>query len=145
MNSVEQRLAELEQLVMLSGREIADTRLDDNQKRFMKHFMDSLGLSEQEAKVRVLCMGTPPDHMKRIDQSGGSYPRILYHANGKFAKVADEEQHKTMKKEGWGDKPLPVHLKKLQVPQTARDERVKQLQKELEAEIKSKAEETVAA
>lgn len=144
MSSVEQRLAELEQLVMLSGREIVDTRLSEKQKRHMKHFMDTLGISEGEAKIRVLCMGIAPDHFEQVP-AGGAYPRMLYHANGKFAKVEDEDQHKEMKKEGWQDKPLPVHLKKLQLPAAARDEQIKRLKKELDAELQSKAEEGIAA
>lgn len=140
MNSVEQRLADLEQLVMMSGHDIIDSRLDDLQKSHMKHMMNTLGIDEREAKIRVLCMGTPPDHFKVIPK-GGEYPRMLYHKNGKFAKVEDEDEHKAMEKEGWVDKPLPIHLKKLQLPAAARDEQIKRLKKELDDELAKKAEE----
>jgi uncharacterized coiled-coil protein SlyX len=136
---LERRLADLEtQISPTSAHVIVDSRLTEKQKRHMRHMMDNLGLNEQEAKIRVLCMGNPPEHFEQIP-AGGAYPKMLYNKNGKFCKVNDEEEHAEMTKEGWVDKPLKIHLEKLQNPGTARDEKISRLKKELDQELVAKA------
>lgn len=120
-----------------------DTRLDETMKRHMTH-MISEGENPYDAKLKTLCIAIPPDHFKQVP-SLGAFPKMLYNANGKFALVQDEEEMAELQKEkGWGEKPLKVHLDKLQKPSTPRDENIKRLEKELAAEVKARGDESAS-
>jgi hypothetical protein len=139
VQELERRLAALEAEVgPTSAHAIIDSRLSEKQKRHMKHMMDTLGLSEAEAKVKVLCMGVPPDHFEVLPP-GNSYPRMIYSKEGKFHRVENEDEHAELRKAGWLDRPLKIHLDKLQRSTVARDEQIARLKKELDREIADKA------
>lgn len=121
-----------------------DKRLTDRIKRFMVHMICE-GENPYDAKLKSLCIGNPPEHFEQIPP-GGAFPKMLYNANGKFALVKDEQELANLvKQKGWSDKPAKVHLDKLQKSSIHRDENIKRLEKELAAEVKAKAEDSVTA
>lgn len=124
-----------------------DKRIDENMERIMTHMINE-GESPFDAKLKALCIAKPPDHYSIIP-SAGAFPKLLYNESGAMKSVEDEEEMaEVMKQKGWSTKPAQKHLDKLQRGTIPRDENIKRLQRELDAEVKKKAEEqeqTVAA
>lgn len=125
-----------------------DKRIDENMERIMTHMINE-GESPFDAKLKALCIAKPPDHFQIIPPAG-AWPKLLYHDSGKIKTVEDEDEmaELTGKEKGWSGKPSQKHLDKFQVGNVARDENIKRLQRELDAEVKKKAEaedKTVAA
>ena len=124
----------------------SDKRIDENMERIMTHMINE-GESPFDAKLKALCIAKPPDHFAQVP-GGGAWPKLLYHESGAMKSVEDEdEMAMLLKQKGWAEKPATKHLDKLQRGSTPRDENIKRLQRELDAEIasKTKEQETVAA
>jgi hypothetical protein len=118
----------------------ADKRIDENMERVMTHMINE-GESPFDAKLKALCIAKPPDHFAQVPPAG-PFPQLLYHESGAVKSVEDEEERSEMlKQKGWATKPSAKHLDKLQRGVTPRDENIKRLQRELDAELKKKAEE----
>ena len=118
----------------------ADKRIDENMERIMTHMINE-GESPLDAKLKALCIAKPPDHFAQVPPAG-AWPKLLYHESGAVKSVEDEEEYaEVMRQKGWLSKPTAKHLDKLQRGSTPRDENIKRLQKELDAELKKKEEE----
>lgn len=116
-----------------------DKRIDENMERTMTHMINQ-GESPYDAKLKALCIAKSPDHFNQVNPAG-QWPKLLYHDSGKTKQVEDEDEMKEVTKEkGWSQKPSQKHLDKFQAGTTARDENIKRLQKELDAEVKKNAE-----
>ena len=114
-----------------------DTRIDETMERTMTHMINE-GESPFDAKLKALCIALPPDHFKQVG-GGGAWPKLLYHDSGAMKSVEDEDEFAaTMKQKGWSEKPAMKHLDKLQRGNQPRDENIKRLQRELDAELKQK-------
>ena len=114
-----------------------DKRIDENMERIMTHMINE-GESPFDAKLKALCIAKPPDHFAQV-APGGVWPKLLYHESGQMKSVEDEEEcAELMKQKGWTLKPVQKHLDKLQRGTTPRDENIKRLQRELDAELKQK-------
>lgn len=125
-----------------------DMRIKGKTELAMVHMINE-GESWPDAKLKALCIALPPDHFEQVP-SAGQWPKLLYHESGQMKTVGDEEEYaSTMKQKGWFEKPAQKHLDKLQRGAQPRDENIKRLQRELDAELKKKedekASETVAA
>jgi len=121
----------------------ADKRIDENMERVMTHMINE-GESPFDAKLKALCIAKPPDHYLQIPPAG-AWPKLLYHESGALKSVEDEEEYAELSKQkGWFAKPTQKHLDKLQRGVTPRDENIKRLQRELDAELKKKEEEQAA-
>src|SRR6267154_1404934 len=115
----------------------ADKRIDENMERIMVHMINE-GESWADAKLKALCIAKHPDHFAQIP-SAGAWPKLLYHESGAMKSVEDEEElAELMKQKGWAAKPAQKHIDKLQRGATPRDENIKRLQRELDAELKQK-------
>lgn len=122
----------------------ADKRIDENMERIMTHMINE-GESPLDAKLKTLCIAKSPDHFAQVP-AAGAWPKLLYHENGSLKTVEDEEEYaEVMKQKGWAPKPGAKHLDKLQRGIVPRDENIKRLERELAAEVKSKAAEQEAA
>lgn len=106
----DKQLAQLKQMIEAVQEE--DYRLDERQKGIVRHMIEYQGLEEREAKIRVLNLGSTPDHMKPVPPSTATYPRMVYHEDGRLKVAADPENYKEAKKNGWTDKPSQVHVDK---------------------------------
>jgi len=122
-----------------------DKRIDENMERVMCHMINE-GESPLDAKLKALCIAKNPDHFAQVP-AAGPFPRLLYHESGKMKSVEDEEEMtELLKQKGWATKPAQKHLDKLQRGAQPRDENIKRLQRELDAELKKKeAEQTETA
>lgn len=128
-----------------------DKRITDNIARTMTHMINE-GESWADAKLKAMNIALPPDHFERVDALG-AWPKLVYHEDGKTLKtVQDEEeldelmnQNSKAKRELWVLKPPQKHLDRLQRGVTPRDENIKRLQRELDAEVKKKQEEQESA
>jgi hypothetical protein len=118
-----------------------DKRIDENMERVMTHMINE-GESPFDAKLKALCIAKPPDHYSIIPPSG-AWPKLLYHESGALKSVEDEEEMTDLmkKQKGWSTSPSQKHLDKLQRGTTPRDENIKRLQRELDAEVKKKEQE----
>lgn len=127
-----------------------DKRITDNIARTMTHMINE-GESPFDAKLKAMNIALPPDHFERVDALG-AWPKLVYHEDGKTMKtVQDEEgldellnQNGKAKRELWVLKPPQKHLDRLQRGVTPRDENIKRLQRELDAEVKKRQEEQEA-
>jgi len=120
-----------------------DKRIDENMERTMTHMINE-GESPFDAKLKALCIAKPPDHFAQIPPAG-AFPQLLYHESGSVKSVEDEEERtEVLKQKGWAVKPTQKHIDKLQRGATPRDENIKRLQRELDAELKKKEEERAA-
>jgi hypothetical protein len=114
-----------------------DKRIDENMERIMTHMINE-GEQPLDAKLKALCIAKSPDHFQQVAHAG-AWPKLLYHASGAMKSVEDEEEYAdTMRQKGWSAEPLPKHIEKLQRGVTPRDENIKRLQRELDAEVKQK-------
>ena len=121
-----------------------DKRIDENMERIMTHMINE-GESPYDAKLKALCIAKPPDHYLIIP-AAGQWPKLLYHEGGSMKAVEDEEEMAELtKQKGWSSKPSQKHVDKAQRGTTPRDENIKRLQRELDAEVKKKQEEQEAA
>lgn len=121
-----------------------DRRIDETMERHITHFLNE-GESPFDAKLRALCIAAPPDHYKSVPALG-AWPKLLYNENGQTKLVNDEDDAaKLLKQKGWSDKPSKPYLDKLQRGSTPRDESIRRLQRELDAEVKAKEAETATA
>lgn len=128
-----------------------DKRITDNIARTMTHMINE-GESWADAKLKAMNIALAPDHFERVDALG-AWPRLVYHEDGKATKVVQDEeelaeltaQNGKAKREVWALKPPQKHLDRLQRGVTPRDENIKRLQRELDAEVKKKTEESEAA
>ena len=118
-----------------------DSRIKGKIELAMVHMINE-GELWPDAKLKALCIALPPDHFEQVP-AAGPFPRLLYHEDGKTVKsVEDEEEFaEVMKQKGWSTKPQQKHLERLQRGVTPRDENIKRLQRELDAELKQKQEE----
>ncbi len=117
-----------------------DKRIDENMERTMTHMINE-GESPFDAKLKALCIAKPPDHFAQVPPAG-PWPQLLYHESGAMKSVEDEEERtEVLKQKGWSVKPAQKHLDKLQRGVTPRDENIKRLQRELDAEVKKEEEE----
>jgi hypothetical protein len=124
----------------------SDKRIDENTERIITHMINE-GEGPADAKLKAMNIALPPDHFKQVPPLG-AWPKLLYHEGGGVKSVEDDEEYaEVMKTKGWSVKPLQKHLDKLQRGAQPRDENIKRLQRELDAEVKKAAEEkeTVAA
>lgn len=120
-----------------------DKRINENMERTMTHMINE-GESPFDAKLKALNIAKSPDHFEQV-APGGAFPKLLYHENGTMKTVEDEdEMADVVKQKGWSTKPTQKHLDKLQRGSQPRDENIKRLQRELDAEQKKKAEEQQA-
>ena len=120
-----------------------DKRITENMERIMVHMINE-GESAFDAKLKALCIAKAPDHFEQVAPLG-AWPKLLYHESGAIKTVEDEEEYaELMKQKGWSTKPAQKHLDKLQRGSTPRDENIKRLQRELDAEVKKKQEEAEA-
>lgn len=90
-----------------------DVRLDEGQKAIMRGMIEG-GMDEREAKLRVLCIATPPDHFRRVITPHQNYPRVVYHADGRSRMAQTEVDHQAATKAGWKDQPTQAYLDKAQ-------------------------------
>jgi hypothetical protein len=117
-----------------------DTRISGKIEIAMVHMINE-GETWTDAKLKALCIALPPDHFEQVPV-GGSFPKLLYHESGQMKTVEDEDEEAALlKQKGWYGKPQQKHLDKLQRGTTSRDESIKRLQRELDAELKKKEEE----
>lgn len=117
-----------------------DDRIKGKIEFAMVHMINE-GESPLDAKLKALCIALPPDHFEAIAPLG-EWPKLLYHESGKVKTIEDEDEYaETMKQKGWTAKPSQKHLDKLQRGSAPRDENIKRLQRELDAELKKKQEE----
>jgi hypothetical protein len=120
-----------------------DTRIHGKIEHAMVHMINE-GESWSDAKLKALCIALPPDHFEQV-APGGAFPKLLYHESGTMKSVEDEEEEaQLLKQKGWFSKPQQKHLDKLQRGTTPRDESIKRLQRELDAELKKREEEKAA-
>jgi hypothetical protein len=121
-----------------------DKRLKENHKRAMVHMINQ-GESPFDAKLKALSIALPPDHWEQVPPAG-AWPKLVYYEDGKTVKtVEDEDEYaELMKQKGWSLKPPQKHLDRLQRGTQPRDENIKRLQRELDAELKKKEEEKAA-
>lgn len=91
-----------------------DVRLDDSQQAMMRQMMETLGITEREAKLRVMCIAAPPDHFKVIPVGFKPYPQMVYHPDGRNKLCPNAKEHEAARAAGWGDAPLQIHLDKFQ-------------------------------
>lgn len=120
-----------------------DKRIDENMERTMTHMINE-GESPFDAKLKTLCIAKSPDHFQQVAPLG-AWPKLLYHESGTMKTVEDEDEYTELtKQKGWTAKPAQKHLDKLQRGVTPRDENIKRLQRELDAEVKKKQEEQEA-
>lgn len=119
-------------------------RITENVQRTMAHMINE-GESPEDAKLKALNIAKPPDHFEVIPPLG-AWPKLVYHEDGKTTKlVADEEElADVLKQKGWSLKVPQKHLDRLQRGAQPRDENIKRLQRELDAELKKKEEEKQA-
>jgi hypothetical protein len=47
------------------------------------------------------------------------YPRMIFHPDGRTMQVETAEDEDGLRKDGWGQKPLPIHMKPKPTPSTA--------------------------
>lgn len=133
----------------LDANEKKDKRITGKIELTMVHMINE-GEHWADAKLKALNIALPPDHFEQVP-STSEWPKLVYHESGAMKSVEDEEEYNAlMKQKGWSAKPAQKHLDKLQRGSQPRDENIKRLQRELEAELKKKADdaaekETVAA
>jgi hypothetical protein len=121
-----------------------DKRIDENMERTMTHMINE-GESPFDAKLKALCIAKPPDHFQQVAPAG-AWPKLVYHEDGKAMKTVEDEEGlaELMKQKGWLLKPPQKHLDRMQRGAQPRDENIKRLQRELDAELKKKEEERAA-
>ena len=114
-----------------------DKRIDENMERIMTHMINQ-GESPYDAKLKAMCIAKAPDHYLQI-ANAGQWPKCVYHESGAIKAVEDEEElAELMKQKGWSAKPSQKHVDKAQRGSVSRDENIKRLQRELDAELKKK-------
>ena len=113
--------------------------------RAMVHMINE-GETPWDAKIKAMCVALPPDHFEAVPPLG-AFPKLMYHESGSMKSVEDEAEYdELVKQKGWAAKPSQKHLDKLQAGTTPRDENIRRLKRELDAELKAKeAEQTAAA
>lgn len=118
-----------------------DKRIDEEMERLIAHMINE-GESPYDAKLKTLCIAMRPDHFKQVSPAG-AWPKLLYHEDGKQTKLVedDEELADAIKQKCWSAKLTQKHLDRLQRGTAPRDENIKRLQRELDSELKKKAEE----
>jgi hypothetical protein len=92
-----------------------DISFDEGQMAVINRLI-SEGVDEHEAKIRVLCIGAPPDHFKSIKIPYQAYPKMMYHADGRNQVCNSAADEEIAKENGWADSPARVHLDKFQNP-----------------------------
>lgn len=120
-----------------------DRRIDDEMARHITHFLEQ-GESPFDAKLKALCIAKPPDHYKAVSPAG-AWPKLVYSESGQTKLAEDEGDYKRLLKDGWSEKPSQAYLSKAQRGTTPREESIRRLQRELDAEVKAKEAETAAA
>lgn len=117
-----------------------DKRITGKIELAMVHMINE-GESWLDAKLKALNIALPPDHFEQIPSSA-QFPKLMYHESGTVKSVEDEDElAELLKQKGWAAKPSQKHLDKFQRGTTPRDENIKRLQRELDAELKKKEEE----
>lgn len=120
-----------------------DKRIDETMERQITHFLEQ-GESPYDAKLKTLCIGHAPEHHKPVPPLG-AWPKLLYNKEGKTKLAEDEAELKELTKEGWSVTPTAKYADKAQRGAVSRDENIRRLQKELDAETKAKEAEVTAA
>lgn len=127
-----------------------DKRIKGKIELAMVHMINE-GEPWPDAKLKALNIALPPDHFEQLP-AGGAFPKLVYHEDGKTTKLVEDEdelsellkQNDKAKREVWALKPQQKHLDRLQRGAQPRDENIKRLQRELDAELKKKEEEKAA-